>query len=138
MKEVKSFKQSELVLRVRTVCDTTKIDLDAWLPFIRRLCSNRPYQEEAIRLAILYLAAGNYGSLSDLARENFRANTCLQEKYLSLDDFLNSLQMRDKLYATIDLATGTGKSYVMYGIAQIALGLGLVDRVLVLCPSLVF
>ena len=136
MKEVKSFKQSELVLRVRTVYDTTKIDLDAWLPFIRRLCSNRPYQEEAIRLAILYLASGNYGSLSDLARENFRDNTCLQEKYLSLDDFLNSLQMRDKLYATIDLATGTGKSYVMYGIAQIALGLGLVDRVLVLCPSL--
>ncbi|MBU5627833.1 DEAD/DEAH box helicase family protein [Oscillibacter sp. MSJ-2] len=136
MKEVKSFKQSELVLRVRTVYDTTRLDLDAWLPFIRRLCSNRPYQEEAIRLAILYLATGSYGSLGDLARENFRVNTCIQEKYLSLNDFLDSLQMRDKLYATIDLATGTGKSYVMYGIAQIALGLGLVDRVLVLCPSL--
>lgn len=49
---------------------------------------------------------------------------------------MNVLQMRNRLYASIDLATGTGKSYVIYGIAQIALGLGLVKRVLVLCPSL--
>ena len=52
-----------------------------------------------------------------------------------IEDYLNSLQIRDKLHANIDLATGTGKSYVIYGIAQIMLGLGLVKRVLVLCPS---
>lgn len=34
------------------------------------------------------------------------------------------------------MATATGKSYVIYGIAQIMLSLGLVTKVLVLCPSL--
>ena len=43
--------------------------------------------------------------------------------------------MHQKLSCTVDLATGTGKSYVIFGVAQIMLGLGLVDKVLVLCPS---
>ena len=46
------------------------------------------------------------------------------------------IQIPNKLFANIDLATGTGKSYVIYGVAQIMLGLGLIDKVLVLCPSL--
>ena len=33
------------------------------------------------------------------------------------------------------MATGTGKSYVLYGLAAILLAEGIVDRVLVLCPS---
>ena len=51
-------------------------------------------------------------------------------------DYKNKLNLNKKLFANIDLATGTGKSYVIYGIAQIMLGLGLIDKVLVLCPSL--
>jgi type III restriction enzyme len=39
------------------------------------------------------------------------------------------------LSASLDLATGTGKSYVLYGIATILLAERAVDRVLVLCPS---
>src|SRR5207245_11285999 len=45
------------------------------------------------------------------------------------------LQLRDQLSCSIDLATGTGKSYVLYGLAAILLAEGIVDRVLVLCPS---
>jgi type III restriction enzyme len=60
----------------------------------------------------------------------------MRSRYKTLDDYLKQLQLPNKLAATIDLATGTGKSYVIYGLAQIMLGLGLVDRVLVLCPSL--
>jgi type III restriction enzyme len=41
----------------------------------------------------------------------------------------------DQLSCSVDLATATGKSYVMYGIARIMLAEGVVDRVLVLCPS---
>ena len=40
--------------------------------------------------------------------------------------YLHHLQLPNKLAASIDLATGTGKSYVIYGIAQIMMGLGLV------------
>ncbi|MDP2090512.1 MAG: DEAD/DEAH box helicase family protein [Candidatus Gracilibacteria bacterium] len=43
--------------------------------------------------------------------------------------------MRDKLSCNIDLATGTGKSFVIYGVAQIMLCEGKIDKVLFLCPS---
>ncbi|MEG2013579.1 MAG: DEAD/DEAH box helicase family protein [Anaerovoracaceae bacterium] len=136
MKEVKSFKQSELVLRVSNVYNTTKLDISDWMPYLNRLCIDRTYQIEAITQAIIYLASGNYKSLSDLAVENFKENSNLQEKYTTEDNFLKALQLKNKLFANIDLATGTGKSYVIYAVAQIALGIGLVDKVLVLCPSL--
>ena len=136
MKEVKSFKQSELVLKVSNVYNTTKLDISDWMPYLNRLCNDRTYQIEAITQAIIYLASGNYKSLSGLAVENFKENPNLQEKYTTEDDFLKVFQLKNKLFANIDLATGTGKSYVIYAIAQIALGIGLVDKVLVLCPSL--
>ena len=136
MQEVKTFRQSELVLKVSNIYDTTKLDINAWMPFLNRLCGDRPYQREAIQTAIVYLASGNYNSLSSLLEQNYSLNPCLRDKYSSIDEFAQAAQLRTRLYATIDLATGTGKSYVIYGIAQIALGLGLVKRVLVLCPSL--
>ena len=136
MTEIKAFKQSDLVLKVKQVYNPEKLDYSAWLPYIDCLCTDRKYQKEAIKNAILYLASENYTSLEQLASENYANNDKLQEKYATENEFINTLQMREKLYATIDLATGTGKSYVIYGIAQIMLGLGLVDRVLVLCPSL--
>lgn len=136
MVEVKTFRQSELVLKVNRVYNTNKLDLSEWRSFIDRLCGDRVFQKEAIEAAVIYLASGQYDSLKDLAEYNYSQNACLRDKYSSKEEFIKRLQMRDKLYANLDLATGTGKSYVMYGIAQIALGLGLVKRVLVLCPSL--
>lgn len=136
MQEIKTFTQSELVLKVGNVYDTNKLDFVAWQPFIDGLCGDRIYQKEAIKNAIIYLASGNYSSLRELAEKNYLQNACLRDKYAAKDDFLNTIQMSSKLFANIDLATGSGKSYVIYGIAQIALGLGLVKRVLVLCPTL--
>lgn len=136
MKEIKVFKQSELVLKINHAYNTNSLKLSEWRPFIDRLCGDRTYQKEAIENAIIFLASNQYSSLRDLAEQNYSQNTCLRDKYSSKDEFIKELQMNKKLYANIDLATGTGKSYVIYGIAQIALGLGLVNRVLVLCPSL--
>jgi len=136
MVEVKTFRQSELVLKINRVYNTNMLDLDAWKPFLDRLCGDRVFQKEAIVAAIIFLASGQYASLKDLAEYNYSQNACLRDKYSSKEEFIKRLQMGDKLYANLDLATGTGKTYVMYGIAQIALGLGLVNRVLILCPSL--
>lgn len=136
MQELKTFKQSELVLKVNRAYNTNNLDLCAWKPFIDRLCGNRWYQKEAIENAIIFLASGQYNNLSQLGEYNYSQNSCLRDKYPSQEEFIKTLQMKEKLFANIDLATGTGKSYVIYGIAQIALGLGLVKRVLVLCPSL--
>ena len=58
----------------------------------------------------------------------------LQEKFNTIENYKQRLQLPKRKSGCIDLATGTGKSYVIYGIAQIALGLGIVDKVLVLGP----
>ncbi len=136
MKDVKIFKQKDLLLKVNTNYDPTKLDLDSWDYFIDKLCGDREYQKEAIKNAVIYLASGMYKSIEDLIEENHQNNGELQEKYNSLDLYKKDLQLPGKLFANIDLATGSGKSYVIYGIAQIMLWLGLVDKVLVLCPSL--
>lgn len=130
------FNQKDLVLKVNKNYDKSNLNLDKWQQYLDILCTDREYQKEAIKNAIIYLASGKYNSLEDLVEENYAENIELSKKYTTLDEYKSSLQIRKKLFANIDLATGTGKSYVIYGIAQILLSEGIVKRVLVLCPSL--
>lgn len=136
MQDIKIYKQKDLVLKVNQNYDPTKLDLDSWDIFLNKLCGDREYQKEAIKNAIIYLASGRYVKIENLVEENYQNNIELQVKYNTLSGYKKHLQLPNKLFANIDLATGAGKSYVIYGIAQIMLGLGLVDKVLVLCPSL--
>ncbi|MDD4931299.1 MAG: DEAD/DEAH box helicase family protein [Candidatus Colwellbacteria bacterium] len=136
MADIKIYKTQDLVLGVKEKFDPAKLKLKQWVDFIDVLCGDREYQKEAIRAAIIYIASGEYGSIEDLISENWRTNAELRERYKDTREYEKNLQLPHKLSGVVDLATGTGKSYVMYGIAQIALGLGLVDKVLVLCPSL--
>jgi type III restriction enzyme len=93
------------------------------------------HQARAIRVASNYLLGGHYPSLLDLARENWAANEKIREKFRDEAAFLKAQQMGDLLAASIDHATATGKSFVIFGVAVVALASGQVDRVLVLCPS---
>ena len=138
MKEIKRYKTSDLVLKVDMNYDPTKLPLQDWNRYLDILVNGRQYQKEAIINTIIFLASGLYKNTSDLVEKNWNdsSNVELRNRYSDLDEYLHHLQMPNKLSASLDLATGTGKSYVIYGIAQIMLGLGLVDRVLVLCPSL--
>lgn len=136
MADIKVYKTQDLVLRVKRNYNPAKLKLKEWTSFIDTLCGDREYQKEAIREALIYLASGEYQSIEDLVAENQNDNSEIQARYKDLREYDKRLQLPRKLSGVIDLATGTGKSYVMYGIAQIALGLGLVDKVLVLCPSL--
>lgn len=136
MQEIKTYNTKDLVLEVSKSYDPTKLDLSKWDRFLDVLCGDRQYQKEAIENTIIYLASGRYKSIEGLVKENWNKNTELHTRYRNIDEYLHHIQLPNKLSATIDLATGTGKSYVIYGIAQIMLGLGLVDKVLVLCPSL--
>jgi type III restriction enzyme len=133
---IKIYKTQDLVLRVKQSYDPSKLNLKKWVDFIDVLCGDREYQKEATRDAIIFLASGEYKTIEDLVEENFRSNDELQKRYKDVRDYQRDLPLPHKLSAVIDLATGTGKSYVIYGIAQIALGIGLVDKVLALCPSL--
>lgn len=129
------FRVNDFVLKVRPDCDRTKWDGDRYEEFLDCLCEEREYQKEAIRIALRYMLSGEYADLRDLARENWDKNPALVDSYGTWSTFDKRLQLPDKLSASIDLATGTGKSFVIYGIAAILLAEGAVDRVLVLCPS---
>jgi len=131
----KVFKNQDLVLNVSPNVDPEKFDINKYEAFLDTLCGERKYQKEAIRVTLRYLLGGQYTNLKELAEENYYQNPVLQEKYSSLDNFYKHLQLPDKHSCTLDMATATGKSYVLYGIARIMLAEGAVDLVLVLCPS---
>lgn len=135
MLERQTFQNKDLVLKVSPNYDPKRFDPNKYEAFLDALCGDREYQKEAIRLTLRYFLGGEYQSLKELAEENYHNNPKLQEKYSSLEDFASHLQLPDKLSCSLDHATGTGKSYVMYGIARIMLAEGAVDQVLVLCPS---
>lgn len=136
MEGILRFQASDLVLKVKKSFNPSRLNLNEWDDFLDILCGDREYQKEAIKTAIIYLASGEYHSINHLAKENYTINTDLQEKYKHESDIISQLPLSGKLSGVIDLATGTGKSYVIYGIAQIMMSLKLVKRVLVLCPSL--
>ncbi|MGI8580749.1 MAG: DEAD/DEAH box helicase [Chitinophagaceae bacterium] len=138
VQEIKQYKTADLVLQVTKNFNPATLNLAAWDRYLEILCSDRQYQKEAIHKAIIFLASGLYKDIDALVNENWLNVKMveLKNRYQTVEDYQHHLQMHGKLSANIDLATGTGKSYVIYGIAQIMLGLGLVDRVLVLCPSL--
>jgi type III restriction enzyme len=130
-----TFRNQDLVLNVSATIDPTRFDINRYEPFLDALCGNREYQKEAIRVTLRYLLGSRYSNLRALAEENFNSNDNLQERYGSFNEMDRHLQLPDQLSCSIDLATATGKSYVIYGLARILLAEGVIDRVLVLCPS---
>ncbi|WP_340200723.1 DEAD/DEAH box helicase [Ascidiimonas sp. W6] len=135
IQEKKRYDTKDLILKVNQFYNQSELPLPYWDRFLDALCGTREYQKEAIKSSIIYLASKEYANIQELVSKNHYQNPQLRERYPELEDYHRKIQLPSKLSATIDLATGTGKSYVMYGIAQILLGLGLIKRVLLLCPS---
>ena len=135
MPDQQRFNNQDLVLSVSKNIDPARFDINLYEPFIDALCGNREYQKEAIRVTLRYFMSGRYENLRQLAEENFHSNDKIRERYGTFHEMERHLQLPDQLSCSIDLATATGKSFVMYGIARILLAHGAIDRVLVLCPS---
>ncbi|MGB4067802.1 MAG: DEAD/DEAH box helicase family protein [Nitrospira sp.] len=131
----RTFRNEDLILKVTENIDPKKWDEGKYEAFLDELCGYREYQKEAIRMTLRFLLGGKYVNLRALAKENFDDNPELQERYGLWGGMEKQLQLPDQLACSVDQATGTGKSYVLYGIALILLAEGAVDRVLVLCPS---
>jgi type III restriction enzyme len=129
------FRNIDLLLDVSKSVDRNVWDESKYEAYLDELCGSREYQKEAILTAVRYLVGRQYSNLQGLAKANYDKNPTLEKRYGSWEGMKRHLQLPDKLYASLDLATGTGKSYVMYGVAVILLAEGVVDRVLVLCPS---
>jgi type III restriction enzyme len=107
--------------------------------FLNLLCSGKyAFQRDAVRAAWRFLVSDQYPDLASLARANWGSGekAAIRQRHGSLDALLARMALQDRKAASLDLATGAGKSYVLYALAALALAEGLADRVLVLCPSL--
>ncbi len=135
MADQQTFRNEDLVLAVSKSVDPRHFDMSKYGPFLDTLCRNREYQKEAVRTALRYMLGGRYPDLSALAEENYASREIFQERYGSFPEMRRHIEIPDRLAFTVDLATGTGKTFVMYALARIMLAEGAVDRVLVLCPS---
>lgn len=133
---VDRFSADQLVLQVSETVDPKQLDLSEYDDFIVEVTRGRLFQREAIETAVRFLCGGEYGSAEDLARQSYEGSADLQRRYPSAARLVERLPFPDRLACTLDLATGTGKSFVYHAIARIVLNEGHVDRVLVLCPSL--
>ena len=131
------FQIADQVLRVDDKRDATEAVVHKYDAFLNLLCADRfAFQRDAVREVLRFLASDKYPDLERLARQNWNAKPAIQQRHESLDAYLAKMPLRDRKAASLDLATGAGKSFVMYALAAIVLAEGLVDRVLVLCPSL--
>ncbi|MEF7476913.1 DEAD/DEAH box helicase [Pediococcus pentosaceus] len=131
------YKESDLVLKVSENVDPRVWDEGFYQSFLDILFKSRDYEKEATEVALRFLNSGEYKNIEDLARENFANNPIIRERFNNnFESMRNDLDLINKLSATLDLATGTGKSYVMIALALIMLASKKVTRVLVLVPSL--
>lgn len=116
-------------------CDITRFDFSEIEDYVRALTGDRQYQFEAIQHILCYLWGGAYNSIVDPAKENWPVKSHIQKRFHSREHFLNMLPLPDRLSGVCYMATGTGKSYVMFAVAHLSLLLGKVSRVLILGPS---
>lgn len=131
-----TFRISDQILKLDDVSDGTEAVVHKYDAFLNLLhTGNYAFLRDAAREALRFLVSAKYPDLERLARENW-SRPELAKRHASIDALLGKMPLRDRKAATLDIATGGGKSYLMYGLAAIALAEGLVDRVLVLCPSL--
>ena len=133
--DTRTFRNDQLLLRVSDTVDPAIWDESRYEAFFDALCGPREYQKATLRTTLRYLLGDRYANLKALADENLSSSDDLKDRYGTLEAMQRHLLLPEKLYCTLDQATGTGKSYLLYALAAITLAEGTVDRVLVLCPS---
>ena len=127
---------SEHTLDINTrKCDLGLFDFSEVEDYVRLLSGDREYQFKAVKEILVYLWGGAYKDLIDLAKENYRKKEAIRKRFQSEEHLLRLLPLPDRLSGVCHLATGTGKSYVMFAVAHLSLLLGKVSRVLILGPS---
>ena len=127
---------ADQVLKAEDTREATEAVVFKYDAFLNLLCADQySFQRDAVRESIRFLVSDKYPDLDRLARENWNAREAIRQRHDSVDAYLAKMPLRDSKSISLDLATGTGKSYVMYALAAIALAEGLSERVLVLCPS---
>jgi type III restriction enzyme len=131
------YKNSDFVLLLKDDSPEIRDVIHKYDAFLSTICKGEyAFQKEAVSRVIHFFWSKRYRHVADLARENYEQSSKLKQKFSNTADYLKNFPLKDKKACSLDLATGTGKSFVIYALAQICLAEGLVDKVLVLCPSL--
>ncbi len=131
------YKNSDFLLSIDDNTEKTLSVVNKYDAFLDAFTTTKfGHVREAIKEGIRFFITDKYKNTEQVAIYTYNKSEKLQNRHPSLKDYLDHLRIKDQNSFSIDLATGTGKSWVIYGVAQIMLAEGLVDKVLVLCPSL--
>jgi type III restriction enzyme len=127
---------SEHTLNINTrKCSLEKFRFADIEDYVRALTAGREYQFDAIKEVMIYLWGGGYKNIEDLARENWKMKPQIRDRFGSEEIFYGHFPLRDRISGVVHMATGTGKSFVIFAIAYLSVVMGLTRRVLVLGPS---
>lgn len=95
------------------------------------------FQREAVRCVFDYML--RYGNLGELIKEHIKSGGKEYDDYHSQElgsDYLQEFRDKDKKVATIDLPTGTGKSFVIFAVAIMLYNeIDEIRRIQVIVPS---
>ncbi len=119
-------------------CNYNKFSFSDIEEYVSELVGSRNYQYKAIKQVMIYLWGGGYRNITDLGKENFnnvKERPQIQQRFGTEENFLRQLPLPDRLSGVVHMATGTGKSYLIFAIAYLSLVMGLAKRVLVLGPA---
>ncbi len=131
------YKNDDFILQIDDYSSKTLSIVNKYDAFLDALTTvDFGHVREAVRKSIHFFVTDKIINTEQAAVYTYNKSEKLQNKYHNLSEYLDHVRIKDKKSYSIDLATGTGKSWVIYGVAQIMLAEGLVDKVLVLCPSL--
>jgi len=97
--------------------------------YVRAVTGGREYQYDAIKATMIYLWGGGYKNVAALAKENFARKEHIRERFGSAEMLLAHLPLSDRISGVIHMATGTGKSYVIFAVAYLSVVMGLTKRV---------
>jgi len=116
-------------------CNYSKFSFSEIEEYVRALVGSRDYQYDAIKQIMIYLWGGGYKSITELGKENYEQKLQIQQRFGTETNFFQNLPLPDRLSGIVHMATGTGKSYVIFAIAYLSILMGLTKRVLVLGPA---
>ena len=89
--------------------------------YVRTITGGREYQYQAIKRTMIYLWGGSYKNVADLARENFEKKEHIRERFGSEEIMLGHLPLVDRISGVVHMATGTGKSWVLFAVAYLSI-----------------
>lgn len=116
-------------------CNYNKFNFSDIEDYVRELVGSRDYQYDAIKQIMIYLWGGGYKGIDELGKENYKQKLQIQQRFGTKENLLRQLPLPDRLSGVVHMATGTGKSYVIFAIAYLSLVMGFTKRVLVLGPA---